>query len=141
MLAGLRLLSALVLAVALSSQADALFVRRDAAPITLPFARRVNATGAAKLLKIDQARAKALKSRAKAGTPNSRLTAISNVPASNQAVDYTTTVRSRGSLISFVLLTDCCMYFRSLLVANNVWIPRVVRVSASADHRRSRAPH
>ncbi|TFK89412.1 acid protease [Polyporus arcularius HHB13444] len=104
MLAGLRLLSALVLAVALSSQADALFVRRDAAPITLPFARRVNATGAAKLLKIDQARAKALKSRAKTGTPSSRLSAISNVPASNQAVDYTTTV-TVGSQ-QFELLID-----------------------------------
>ncbi|KAI0703856.1 family A1 protease [Cerioporus squamosus] len=106
MLASLRLLSALVLAVTLSAYSDALLVRREAAPITLPFARRVNATGAAKLLKIDQARAKALKSRAKLGPSLIKQSAISNVPASNQAVDYTTTISVGNPPQQFNLLID-----------------------------------
>ena len=93
MLAALRFVSVLVLAIILSAQSRAAHIRRDAAPITLPFARRVNATGAAKLLQIDQARAKALKS-GQMGASAFKQSAVFNVPASNQAVEYTTTVRT-----------------------------------------------
>lgn len=92
MLAALRFVSVFVLAVILSAQSRAAHIRRDAAPITLPFARRVNATGAAKLLQIDQARAKALKSGM--GASAFKQSAVFNVPASNQAVEYTTAVRA-----------------------------------------------
>ncbi|RPD60576.1 acid protease [Lentinus tigrinus ALCF2SS1-7] len=105
MLASLRLVSALVLAVVLSTSSDALHIRRDAAPITLPFARRVNATGAAKLLKIDQARAKTLKSRSM-GASAFKQSAVFNVPASNQAVEYTTTVSVGNPPQTFNLLID-----------------------------------
>lgn len=58
-------------------------------PITLPFARRINATSVRDLLKIDQARAKAIKNRPQVQPqikPGSA--AAFGVPATNQAVDY-----------------------------------------------------
>ena len=88
MLAGIRLISAGLLSLALS--ADAGLIRRDAVPVTIPFVRRMNLTGTAKIIELDQARAKTLKSRANSGF---KQTAVFDVPATNQAVDYTTTVR------------------------------------------------
>ena len=91
MLAGLHLISAALLSLALS--ADAGLIKRDSLPVTLPFARRLNLTGTSKILEIDQARAKALKTRASSISPGTlRQNAIFNAPAANQAVDYTTTV-------------------------------------------------
>lgn len=59
-------------------------------PVSLPFARRINATSIQNLLKIDQARAKALKNRTKAqaGKKVTTSAAAFGVPATNQAVDY-----------------------------------------------------
>ncbi|KAI9070304.1 family A1 protease [Trametes sanguinea] len=88
---GLRFVSAALVALCVSlasGPANALHIRRDASPVTLPFARRFNATGAAKLLQIDQARAKAFKNRNVRATPD--VGAPFNVPAANQAVDYVT---------------------------------------------------
>ncbi len=64
MLAKLRLLSAVVLALTLPLLTNAFVVDRDAARITLPVFKRVNMTSTANLLEIDQARAKALRARA-----------------------------------------------------------------------------
>ena len=87
----LRLFSAVFLAVSLLPViANAHIVRRYATPITLPFAKRVNTTGTAKLLEIDQARARALRARAEGEYhPGSDAT----VPATNIVVTYVTTVR------------------------------------------------
>ena len=81
---------------ALALCADATVLRRDALPVTLPFARRLNMTGTAKLLELDQARAKFLKTRANAQPGVFQQGAIFNAPATNQAVDYTTTVSENG---------------------------------------------
>lgn len=93
MLSGLRLASTFLLALALGLTSDALVVR-DTSRITLPIARRLNITGAANLVKLDQARAKALKSRPQAHTGNSPRATIFDAPVTNQAVDYVATVRS-----------------------------------------------
>ena len=67
--------------------ADAHIVRRDATPITLPFAKRVNTTGTAKLLEIDQARARTLRARAEGEYHPG-----STIPATNVVVTYVTKV-------------------------------------------------
>ena len=95
MLAGLRLISALLATLSLALSARAGLVRRDALPVTLPFARRLNLTGTSKLLEIDQARAKTFKTRRTTSTSIAgtfRQAAVFDAPATNQAVDYTTTV-------------------------------------------------
>ncbi|KAH9934559.1 family A1 protease [Epithele typhae] len=88
MLAGL---TALVFAALAISGADTLHIRRDSTPMSLPFVRRVNMTGVPSIVKQDQARAKALKAN-RADTRGFRQAAVFDVPATNQAVDYTTTV-------------------------------------------------
>ena len=71
--------------------------------ITLPLVRRFNATGAANVLKFDQARAQAIRQRAQArsgypeDTDEGSLSAISghfDVPATSQIVSYVVSVRS-----------------------------------------------
>nr|VWP02631.1 Plp [Ganoderma boninense] len=104
MLALLRLISAALFSLAFALSADADVVRRDALPVTLPFARRLNLTGTAKLLELDQARARAFKTRA-AGT-KLRERAVFDAPATNQAVDYTTTVGVGNPPTNFTLLID-----------------------------------
>ncbi|KAI1786242.1 family A1 protease [Ganoderma leucocontextum] len=104
MLAGLRLISAGLLSLALS--ADAGLMRRDSLPVTLPFARRLNLTGTSKILELDQARAKALKARANGSPGGFKQTALFDVPATNQAVDYTTTVGVGNPPKNFTLLID-----------------------------------
>ncbi|KAI0752478.1 family A1 protease [Daedaleopsis nitida] len=91
-----------VLAAALC--AEALHIRRDSVPVTLPFVRRLNTTGISKLLDIDQARAKTLKARASKGPSALQQNAIFDAPATNQAVDYTTTVTVGKQ--DFTLLID-----------------------------------
>ncbi|KAI9070299.1 acid protease [Trametes sanguinea] len=94
MLAGL--LSFVVLSVAAAVAAKPVVIRKS--PVTLPIARRINATSAPDLLKIDQARAKVLKEQGLAagkGSASLRKTAkdaIFNLPATNTAVDYTASV-------------------------------------------------
>ena len=64
-------------------------------PITLPFARRINATSVRELLKIDQARAKSIKNRPQVQPhTKSGSAAVFGVPATNQAVDYILNVRT-----------------------------------------------
>ncbi len=93
MLSGLRLTSALLGVLALGLCSEALVVRKPS-PVTLPFARRFNATGASKILEHDQARARALKARALAKPGQLSRRIISNDPVTNQAVDYVATERS-----------------------------------------------
>ncbi|KAJ8474583.1 hypothetical protein ONZ51_g7130 [Trametes cubensis] len=113
MLTELRFVSAALVALALSSLAGpchALHVRRNASPVTLPFARRLNMTGSAKLLEIDQARMKALRNR----TPAARgshtgilaLGAVADVSATSQAVAYVTTVTVGSPGRDYTLLID-----------------------------------
>lgn len=92
MLSGLRIAAVFIGLLFLGSAqpADALVVRNKS-PVTLPFARRLNFTGTGKLLEIDQARARALKSRVK-GTHGKAARAIIDAPASNGVVDYVATV-------------------------------------------------
>ena len=86
-------LTALVLAATLLG-AGARVIRRDAAAVTLPFVRRVNTTGVANILQQDQARAKMLKARAASGSPSvfQQAAAVSNLPVTNQGINYVTTV-------------------------------------------------
>ncbi|RPD56618.1 acid protease [Lentinus tigrinus ALCF2SS1-6] len=89
MLAKLRLLSLIVIALTLPLSIKASVVRKDATLISLPVAKRVNMTGTAKLLEIDQARARALRDRAEGKyDPSSKAT----VPATNVVVTYVTTI-------------------------------------------------
>ncbi|KAI0365370.1 family A1 protease [Pilatotrama ljubarskyi] len=84
----------------------ALVIRKDASPVTLPFARRFNTTGAAKLLELDRARAKALRTGMKASPNVSQQGAAVNAPATNQAVDYVTTVHIGNPGKNYTLLID-----------------------------------
>lgn len=68
---------------------------RDHHPVTLPFARRMNVTGGADVLKMDQARARSLRSKSHASGVKSQAelkkTAVGaafGVPSTNQGVDY-----------------------------------------------------
>ncbi|KAI0752479.1 acid protease [Daedaleopsis nitida] len=104
MFAGLSALL-FVLAVGLTLPGEALVVRKTAAPVTLPFARRLNFTGAASLLQLDQARAQTLKAHA-AATGKFTKAPIINVPATNQAVDHVATVGVGSPPTFFQLLID-----------------------------------
>ena len=86
----------LVLAVGLSLPSEALVTRKTASPVTLPFARRLNFTGAANILQIDQARAKGLREHATTKPGKFTKTPIISTPATNQAVDYVATVSLSG---------------------------------------------
>lgn len=78
---------------ALAVNAEPILRRVDTPLVTLQSAKRVNATGALSLLKRDQARAKVL--AAKGQNPAFKNAGIvSSIPATNQAVDYTVTVRT-----------------------------------------------
>lgn len=66
-------------------------VVRDS-PITLPVARRVNATGAANLVKMEQARARALSNRSTAAKFHTNELPSYSIPATNQFVEYVVTV-------------------------------------------------
>ncbi|KAI0356745.1 family A1 protease [Trametes cingulata] len=108
MLAALRLTSAALAAFALffTEPGNALLIRRDVSPVTLPFARRFNATGAAKLLELDRARAKTLRSGMKASPNLSQQAAAVNAAATNQAVDMVTTVHIGNPGKNYTLLID-----------------------------------
>ncbi|KAK7680342.1 hypothetical protein QCA50_016582 [Cerrena zonata] len=78
-------------------------------PVSLPFARRINATSIQNLLKIDQARAKALKTRTKAQRGSNKVSASAaafGIPATNQAVDYILNVGVGDPPTEFDLLVD-----------------------------------
>ncbi|KAI0634433.1 acid protease [Trametes polyzona] len=107
MLAGLRLASAIVLlsSLGLPLQSNGVVVK-GASHITLPIARRLNVTGAANLLKLDQARAKALKSRPKANSSHSPRATLFDAPVTNEAVDYVATVGIGSPPTQYNLLID-----------------------------------
>ena len=70
--------------------------RRTKNPISIPIARRVNATSAKDLLKFDQARAKAFKNRPSVQPHQKTVSAAEaafGVPVTNQAVDYAMSAR------------------------------------------------
>ncbi|KAI0649650.1 family A1 protease [Trametes meyenii] len=83
-----------------------LAIRKSASPVTLPFVRRLNVTGIGKLVELDRARAKSLKSRARISTDVVQQGITVNTPASNQAVDYVTTVHIGTPGKDYTLLID-----------------------------------
>ncbi|KAI8989240.1 acid protease [Trametes punicea] len=107
MRAGLRLASAFLCIVVLGSQhtSNGLVVQNKS-PVTLPIARRLNVTGATNIVKLDQARAKALKTRPQTHAGKARRTDIFNVPATNEAVDYVATVGVGSPPTQYSLLID-----------------------------------
>ncbi|KAM5546222.1 hypothetical protein V8D89_000348 [Ganoderma adspersum] len=105
MLSGLRLATVFLGVVALGLFSEALVVRKPS-PVTLPFARRFNSTGATKILEHDQARAKVLKARALAKPGQLSRRIIDNDPVTNQAVDYVATVGFGTPPSEFTLLID-----------------------------------
>ncbi|KAL7284878.1 hypothetical protein ACG7TL_002192 [Trametes sanguinea] len=107
MYAGLRLASALLCILALGfPQPGAALVVRNASPVTLPIARRLNVTGAANLVKLDQARAKAFKSRSKAQIGKTQRADVFNTPITNEAVDYVASVGVGSPPTEYSLLID-----------------------------------
>lgn len=67
-------------------------VRAQTNSVRLPMAKRINATGSAKILEHDQARVRSLRARAAARASGHKLPTpggdSGNVPATNQVVDY-----------------------------------------------------
>ncbi|KAI9070295.1 acid protease [Trametes sanguinea] len=108
MLAGL--IPFVVLSVAAAVAAKPVVIRKS--PVTLPIARRINATSAPDLLKIDQARAKVLKQQGLAagkGSASLRKTAkdaVFNLPVTNGAVDYTASVGVGTPPTQYNLIVD-----------------------------------
>ncbi|KAI9070296.1 acid protease [Trametes sanguinea] len=109
MLAGL--LPFVVLSVAAAVAASPVVIRES--PVTLPIARRVNATSARELMKMDQARAKVLKEKglAAAGKDSASFRktardAIFNVPITDTGLYYTTNVGIGTPPTQYTLLVD-----------------------------------
>lgn len=67
---------------------------RQQSPVTVPFARRMNLTGAANIVDQDTARSKALREKAYDNIVNVQEASIFDVPAQNQAVSYVASVSS-----------------------------------------------
>ncbi|CDO77365.1 hypothetical protein BN946_scf184787.g14 [Trametes cinnabarina] len=131
MLAGLDFVSAalLTLCLSLAVPADALLIRKDASPVTLPFARRFNVTGAAKLLEIDQAKAKAFKNRTRAAATS--VGAPFNAPATNQAVDYVTTVTISGKEFTLLIDTGSSNTWVGARPIENAFLPPVLSLTGN----------
>lgn len=87
--------------------------------ITLQAAKRINSTNVQQvgLLKRDQARAKGLKARATATGPFDKAPIVGSIPATNQAVDYTVTVRHRGTL-NPIYVSDLVIHSSSTLATH-----------------------
>ena len=93
MLTRIRLTSTVLLSLALSASAG--LVTRTTTPVTLALTKQFNLTGAAKMIEIDQARAKALKARTKASANRARQATPASFPLANQLVYYSTPVSVR----------------------------------------------
>ena len=123
------LLALTVAAVAVSAKP---IVVRDA-PVTLAIARRFNATGAAHILKADQARAKVLKARSQTANLASTnavdaVLADVDVPVTNGAVVYTASVGVGTPPTTYDLLIDTG--------SSNTWLgagKAYVKTSSSVD--------
>ena len=94
------LLTTIVLALAVAGtplfeRNEELLRRAKGGIITLQAAKRINSTNVQEvgLLQRDQARAKGLKAHATASGPFGKAPIVGSIPATNQAVDYTVTVR------------------------------------------------
>ncbi|PPR01599.1 hypothetical protein CVT26_013337 [Gymnopilus dilepis] len=87
---------------------DATIVRRlEASPISLPLARRVNLTSIHNLVKHDESRVKALRSRLQKASKNAGIFVVPNIPVTNQAITYTVnvTIGNPGHLFSLIIDT------------------------------------
>ncbi|KAH8099771.1 acid protease [Cristinia sonorae] len=93
------------LTLALAVAANPLF-GRDQPRVTLPIAKRVNATGTVNLLQRDQARAKGLKRLGAARTGGFVSDAVISIPATNQLVEYTVNVGVGSPATTYELLID-----------------------------------
>ncbi|TFK89413.1 acid protease [Polyporus arcularius HHB13444] len=81
-------------------------VIRKTSPVTLPFARRLNFTGAANLVQHDQARAKALKTAALTSPGKFQKAPIVDVLATNTLSDYVAMVGVGSPPTEYALLID-----------------------------------
>ncbi|KAM5546220.1 hypothetical protein V8D89_000346 [Ganoderma adspersum] len=104
MLPGFRRTSAVLLSLVLSASAGV--ITRTTSPVTLALTKQFNLTGASKILEIDQARARALKSRAKTSAGRSQQAGPYNLPLTNQAVFYSTTVGIGNPPKNYDLIID-----------------------------------
>ena len=128
-----RLSALLALTAAAVSVSASPIVVRDS-PVTFPIARRLNSTGAANILKADQARAKVLKARSQAsnlastGDEDAVLAADVDVPVTNGAVVYTASVGVGSPATTYDLIIDTG--------SSNTWIgagKSYVKTSTSVD--------
>ena len=128
----LALCAAAIAAVSLPASASPTIVRRS--PVTLPIARRLNVTGAANILALDQARAKQLKSisisssSSSSGTSFKKAASAFDVIATNGAVDYTASVGVGTPPTFYDLLIDTG--------SSNTWLgagQSYVQTSSSVD--------
>ncbi|KAM5546168.1 hypothetical protein V8D89_000294 [Ganoderma adspersum] len=127
-----RLSALFAVAVAAAAVSAKPVVVRDS-PVTLPIARRFNSTGAANIIKADQARVKMLKARAQAAkvaavdTTAGKILGI-NVPVTNQAFMYTASVGVGTPPTSYELIVDTG--------SSNTWVGAgtpYVNTSSSVD--------
>ena len=98
--------------------------------VALPIARRFNSTGAANILKADQARAKVLKARSQASQKGFASTAFGGVgvPVTNAATIYTASVGVGTPPTNYDLIVDTG--------SSNTWIgagKEYARTSTSVD--------
>ena len=128
-----RLSALLALTAAAVSVSASPIVVRDSL-VTFPIARRLNSTGAANILKADQARAKVLKARSQATKVAAVETAAGkifpgiNVPVTNQAVIYTANVGVGTPPTNYELIVDTG--------SSNTWVGAnqpYVNTSSSVD--------
>ncbi|RPD60577.1 acid protease [Lentinus tigrinus ALCF2SS1-7] len=116
-----------VVVIALTLPGEAVVIR-NSSPVTLPFARRLNFTGAANLVKHDQARAKALKTRATTSPGTFPKAPIVNDPVTNGVVDYVANVGVGDPPTTYSLLIDTG--------SSNTWVGAgqpYVRTTTSVD--------
>ncbi|KAJ3490046.1 hypothetical protein NLI96_g1724 [Meripilus lineatus] len=106
-------------------------VVRDS-PITLPVARRVNATGAANLVKMEQARARALSNRSTAAKFHTNELPSYSIPATNQFVEYVVTVGVGSPPTDYLLVVDTG--------SSNTWIgngKKYIKTATAIDTKQS----
>ena len=128
-----RLTALLALAAAAVAVSAKPIVVRDS-PVTLPLARQLNVTGAANIVKADQARAKVLKARSQASnvppvdTAAGKIFPGINVPVTNQAVIYSANVGVGTPPTTYKLIVDTG--------SSNTWVganQSYVNTSSSID--------
>ncbi|KAH9903122.1 aspartic proteinase precursor [Cubamyces lactineus] len=124
-----RLLPLITLSIAAAVAAKPVVIRDS--PVTLPIARRFNATAAPNLLKADQARAKVLKEQGLARGKDAasfKKAGIFDLPVTNGAVDYTASVGVGTPPTQYDLIVDTG--------SSNTWIgagKAYVETSSSVD--------